>query len=248
NGTCSNGVCTTMPGGTPLLPPSIRRMTNAEYDASVQALLGTTQTPSTNFPPDSRQIGGYTLNDAQRIDPVLAKDLDDAAEALVTEARGNNKLATLAPCSNATSGGEACAKTFINSFGALAFRRAVTSDELADLVTLYHAGADSGGSYNEGIDLVARGILQSVGFMYITQLGGSASSGMITLTTDELASNLSYLVAGGPPDSTLTAAGAAGSLATADGREQQVRRLLGAQPGHDRMVRVVREWLGIDQI
>jgi len=248
NGTCSGGVCTSMPGGTPLLPPSIRRMTNAEYDASVQALLGTTTTPSTNFPPDSRQIGGFTLNDAQRIDPVLAKALDDAAQALVTEARGNNKLATLAPCSNATSGGEACAKTFINSFGAQAFRRAVTSDELTDLVTLYHAGADSGGSYNEGIDLVTRGILQSVGFMYITQLGGSASSGMITLTSDELASNLSYLVAGGPPDSTLTAAGAAGSLATADGREQQVRRLLGAQPGHDRMVRVVREWLGIDQI
>ena len=45
-------------------------MTNAEYDASVQALLGTTQTPSkTNFPPDSRQIGGYTLNDAQRSTP-----------------------------------------------------------------------------------------------------------------------------------------------------------------------------------
>jgi hypothetical protein len=37
-------------------------------------------------------------------------------------------------------------------------------------------------------------------------------------------------------------------LATADGREQQVRRLLATQPGRDRMVRVVREWLGVDQI
>ena len=37
------------------LRASVRRLTNAEYDASVQALLGTTQTPSTNFPPDSRQ-------------------------------------------------------------------------------------------------------------------------------------------------------------------------------------------------
>jgi hypothetical protein len=248
NGTCTNGVCTSQPGGTALLPPSVRRMTNAEYDASVQGLLGTTQTPSTNFPPDSRQIGGYTLNDAQRIDPVLAKALDDAAQALVTEARGNNKLATLAPCSNPTSGGEACAKTFINSFGAQAFRRAVTADELTDLVTLYHAGADSPGTYNEGIDLVARGILESVGFIYVTQLGSTPVSGKITLTNDELASNLSYLVAGGPPDSTLTSAASAGMLATADGRETQVRRLLATQPGHDRMVRVVREWLGVDQI
>src|SRR5262245_4152524 len=171
-GMCMNGACVAMPGGTVLLPPSIRRMTNAEYDASVQALLGTTTTPSTTFPPDSRQVGGYTLNDAQRVDPVLAKALDDAAQALVTEARGNNKLATLSPCSNSTTGGEACAKTFINSFGAKAFRRAVAADELTDLVALYHAGADSPGTYNEGIDLVTRGILQSVGFMYVTALGG----------------------------------------------------------------------------
>jgi hypothetical protein len=248
NGTCVNGGCVGTMGTPPLLPPSVRRMTNAEYDASVQALLGTTQTPSTNFPPDSRQIGGYTLNDAQRIDPVLAKALDDAAQALVTEARGNNKLATLAPCSNATTQGETCAKTFINSFGAKAFRRAVAADELADLVTLYHAGADSPGTYNEGIDLVTRGILQSVGFIYITALGKSQSGGTIALTNDELASNLSYLVAGAPPDQALSDAGSSGGLATPDTREQQVRRLLATQPGRDRMVRVIREWLGVDQI
>src|SRR4029079_18562962 len=92
------------------LRASVRRLTNAEYDASVQALLGTTMTPSTNFPPDSRQAVNFTLNDGQRVDPVLAAALDDAAIALVTEARGNNKLANLAPCSNASMGGQACAQ------------------------------------------------------------------------------------------------------------------------------------------
>jgi hypothetical protein len=230
-----------------LMPPSIRRMTNAEYDASVQALLGTSMTPSANFPPDSRQGGGYTLNDAQRVDPVMAKALDDAAQALVTEARTANKFSTLAPCSNPTSQGETCAKTFITSFGGKAFRRAVATSEMTDLVTLYHAGADSPGTYNEGIDLVTRGILQSVGFLYVTALG-SGSSGTFKLTNDELASNLSYLVAGSPPDQTLIDMGSSGGLGTADGRETQVRRLLATQPGRDRMVRVVREWLGVDRI
>jgi hypothetical protein len=249
NGMCVNGSCVAMPGGTVLLPPSIRRITNAEYDASVQALLGTAMTPSTtfSFPPDSRQGSGFTLNDAQRVDPVLAKALDDAAQALVTEARTANKFATLAPCSNPTSGGEACAKTFIMSFGAKAFRRAVAASEVTDLVTLYHAGADSPGTYNEGIDLVTRGILQSVGFLYVTALGGGGS-GTIKLTNDELASNLSYLVAGAPPDQTLSDAGTSGGLTTADGREAQVRRLVATQAGRDRMVRVVREWLGVDRI
>ena len=42
NGACTNGQCVVTPVNTTLLPPSIRRLTNAEYDASVQALLGTT--------------------------------------------------------------------------------------------------------------------------------------------------------------------------------------------------------------
>src|SRR5262245_60735243 len=33
----------------PYIPARIRRLTNAEYDASVQALLGTTMAPSTKF-------------------------------------------------------------------------------------------------------------------------------------------------------------------------------------------------------
>ncbi len=233
--------------GNPVyLRASIRRLTNAEYDASVQALLGTTQTPSKNFPPDSRQAGGFTLNDAQRVDPVLAKALDDAALALVSEARTANKFSTLAPCANSTTGGLACAQTFIKAFGAKAYRRALTTDETNALSTLYNAGAN-GGTYNDGIDLVTRGLLQSAGFLYITQLGTGTSS-PVTLTADELANTMAYLVGGGPPDQTLLDAATAGSLATSDGRETQVRRLLGLTPGKNRMVRVVREWLGTDAI
>jgi len=226
-------------------------MTNAEYDASVQALLGTTMTPSTtyNFPPDSRQIGGYTLNDAQRVDPVMTKALDDAAQAVVAEARTAGKFSTLAPCTTTTgTAGETCAKMFIASFGAKAFRRAVTTQETTDLVTLYHAGADSPGTYNEGIDLVTRGILQSAGFLYVTAIGAPGSTGKFTLTKEELAANLSYLVAGGPPDPTLLDPTTMTSLTTPDGRETQVRRLIATTAGKDRMVRVVREWLGVDRI
>ena len=249
-GTCSNGVCVVTPGGTALLPPSVRRMTNAEYDASVQALLGTTQTPSQNFPPDARQLAGFTLNDAQRIDPVMAKALDDAALALVTEARTANKFNTLAPCSNPTqaAAAETCARTFITSFGAKAFRRAPTTTEVTDMLALYKAGADNGGTYNEGVDLVTRGMLQSVGFLYVTALGDGTAASPIKLSNDELAANLAFVVAGTPPDQTLIDTSAGGGLATADAREAQVRRLLGLQTGRDRMVRVVREWLGLDRI
>ena len=177
----------------------------------------------------------------------MAKALDDAAQALVTEARGNGKLAALAPCSSATTMGATCATTFITSFGAKAYRRALTSAEASALMTLYQAGA-TGGTYNDGIDLVTRGILQSAGFLYVTQLG-SGAAGSPALTQNELASTLSYLLTGTPPDQTLLDLAAAGGLATRRRpRDAGPAAARARRRGKNRMVRLVREWLGIDRI
>lgn len=232
-----------------LLPARIRRLTDREYDSAVQTLLGTTQAIGGDvFPPDSRQ-GGFTVNDAQRVDPVLAKQLSDAATTLVTEARGNGKLAGLAPCSDTAKGGEACATTFIKSFGASAYRRALTADEVTSLVTIYHAGAD-GGAYNDGIDLITRAVLQSAGFLYVTEIGAGttppATGATVTMTPNETASALAFLLTSAPPDSTLLAA--ANQLSDPDMREQQARRLLKTPAAQAGLVRLVREWLGIDGI
>jgi Protein of unknown function (DUF1592)/Protein of unknown function (DUF1588)/Protein of unknown function (DUF1595)/Protein of unknown function (DUF1587) len=245
-------------GGTvgitsPLIPARIRRLTNGEYDASIRALLGTSLTMAATFPPDSRQgifsRGGFTLNDAQRVDPVLAKQLSDSAIAVIAEARGNGRLANLAPCANVATGGEACANTFIQSFGARAFRRSLTTDEKNAFVAVYRVGA-TGGSYDDGIDMVVRAALQSAGFLYITEIGGGtgAAGANVTLTSDESSSVLSYLLTSSPPDDTLLAMARTGGLMDGEMREQQARRLLALPRGQDNMVRFVREMFSLDQI
>ena len=253
NSTGSGGADTSGSGGAvvvsdnPLLPARIRRLTNAEYDASVQALLGTTKTlAKTSFPRDARQ-SNFTVNDAQRVDPVLAKQLCDTAVTLVADARSAGKFATLAPCSNATSGGEACAKTFLQSFGTKAYRRTLTADETASLLLVYHAGAD-GATYNDGIDALTRAVLQSAGFIYVTEIGdGSAPvNGAIGLTASETANALSFLATSAPPDDALLAAAA--TLNVPATREQHMRRLLATAAGKTGVVRVIREWMGIDGI
>jgi len=232
---------------SPLLPARIRRLTNAEYENSARAVVGNSEAVTTDFAPDSRQ-GGYTVNDEQRVDSVLVKQISAAASKLAAQVR--EKLDTLAPCANATSGGEACAKTFIASFATRAFRRPLGDDEVQKLVDLFKVGAD-GGTYADGIELVATGVLQSAGFLYLTETGNNASGSQVQLTPNETASAISYLVTAGPPDAELIAAAQSGQLETPEQRSAAFTRLVsGADPAaaRARVLRVIQEWLGTDRL
>ncbi|MEI9940921.1 MAG: DUF1588 domain-containing protein [Pseudomonadota bacterium] len=232
---------------SPLLPSRIRRLSNAEYENSARAVVGNSDPVASDFAPDTRQ-SGYTLNDAQRVDSVLVKQISAAATKLAAQVR--TKLDTLAPCADQTAGAEACAKTFIQSFATHAFRRPLGDDEADKLVDLYHVGAD-GATYADGIELVATGVLQSAGFLYLTETGNAAAGSQVSLTPYETASAISYLVTAGPPDAALTTAAANGQLATAEQRSAVFTRLVsGADPSaaRARVLRVIQEWIGIDRL
>ena len=129
------------------------------------------------------------------------------------------------------------------------YRRPLVTGEVSALQTLYSVGAD-GATYLDGIAHVARGLLQSAGFLYLTELGdGSGAEGAVNLTSYELASTLSYLLTSAPPDDELLAKATAGALSDPNEREAQARRLFATDPAaQDTVVRLVREWLGIDAI
>lgn len=223
-----------------LLPARIRRLTNAEFDASVQALLGVDMKLGASFTPDTRQTG-FTRNDAQRVDPVFMTQLDAAAKKLAETARG--QLNQLAPCADPTAGGEGCARTFLASFVPRAYRRPAEARELDALLTVYRAGAE-GASYADGIAVVIQAVLESPGFLYVTELG----DGSATLTQHELASALSYMLTGAPPDDALRAAADAGQLLLPEVRKMHAQRLLAQPSAAAQLTRMVEEWLGIDRI
>ena len=233
-----------------LVPARVRRLANAEYDASVQALLSTTASPASGpaFPPDLRQ-DGFTVNDRQRVDAVIIEQLADAADALATEAQQNGTLARLAPCA-ASASAAACVRTFVTTFGARVYRRALIGDEVDALLALYAAGAEDA-TYLDGIAQVTRGLLQSAGFLYMTELGDGMTTkeGTVEMTQNEIAAALSYFLTSAPPDAELLARAAAGALSDPAEREAQARRLFASEPlARDTAVRLVREWLGIDRI
>ncbi|HKO53936.1 MAG TPA: DUF1588 domain-containing protein [Polyangiaceae bacterium] len=231
---------------SPFLPARIRRLTNAEYENSARAVVGTSDPVTADFAPDTRQ-SGYTLNDAQRVDSLLVKQIASAASKLALQVRA--KVATLAPC-DVAAGNEACAKTFIQSFASHAYRRPLADEEVAKLVDLFRIGAE-GATYADGIELVATAVLQSAGFLYLTEVGDGSNPSQVRLTPYETASALSYLVTAGPPDAELTAAAANGQLESAEQRSAIFTRLMnGADPSaaRARVLRVVQEWLGTDRL
>jgi hypothetical protein len=239
------------PKASSLLPARIRRLANAEYDATVHKLLSTRMAPgpAADFPPDFRQ-GGFTVNDAQRIDPVIVERVARAADSLATEALQNGTLARLAPCRDLSAAARRCARAFIQSFGAKMYRRPLVRDEVQALLALYDVGAD-GATYPDGIAHVLRGLLQSAGFLYLTELGDAAPpvDGAIALSPYEVASSLSYFLTSAPPDDELLAKAASGALSDPAEREAQARRLFEREPlAQENTVRLVREWLGIDRI
>ena len=147
-------------------------------------------------------------------------------------------------------GGEACAKTFIQSFGAKAYRRALSDDETAGSGPMaYHVGAD-GYTYADGIDLVTRVLLQSAGFLYTPRFGAPGVGGRtVHDDPDEIATSLSYLLTAGPPDATLLGHRRRGCARhrrrARNGGDGGCLRRRGSRRG---LVRVVREWLGIDDV
>jgi hypothetical protein len=236
-------------GKMTLLPTRIRRLSNDEFDASTHALLGTSQTFASTLPDDVRQgsfnaggfsAAGFTRNATAVFGAVSTPQIQAAADALAKEAITN--VTTLAPCASGTDP-TTCAKTFISSFGAKAYRRPLSSDETIGLLAVYQAGAKDG-TYADGIELVVTAVLQSPGFLYLTELGGTPSKGIVKLTSYEVAQSLSYFLTGGPPDATLQAAAEADGLQDPKAVGAQATRLLGESTAA--LATFVEQWLGVD--
>jgi len=84
--------------------PRIRRLTNAEYRATVSSALGL-NVDSVEFVPESRQAG-YTRNEASIVDPILARQLEQEAR-VIAAALPESSFYKGVPCTVAAAD-EAC--------------------------------------------------------------------------------------------------------------------------------------------
>ena len=167
---------------------------------------------------DTRQAG-FTMNAAQVVDPVLVGQLQ-ALPRLAHEAV-TTRLSSLASCARARRAKPA--PTVHRRFRCQGLPPATSRRRGRRPTGALQLGAD-GATFNDGIELVISSILQSAGFLYITEIGDGAATEFTMSQYEDRGAALVPLLGCVPPDGDLLTAAKAGTLADPAVREKQARR------------------------
>jgi hypothetical protein len=225
----------------------LRRLTRVEYNNTVRALLNDTSNPASQFEPDTLADGFTNNADTQNVGTTLAGEYLAAAEALSVTA--TKDLPTLLGC-NPALGETACLRSFIQQFGQRAWRRPLTPQEIDHVAGVYATGRVSF-DIPTSTQMVVQTFLLSPYFLYRVELGvPAAGAAVLSLTSWEMASRLSYFLLGSMPDSALFAAAQQDALRTSQQVSAQAQRLV-STPGTaapDRFAQFFTEWLHLINI
>lgn len=234
-------------GPAPQVVP-LRRLTNAEYTASVADLFPGFTLPELTFVPDNKILGFSNLSSSQTSSLVRMEQYETAARTIADAVTADP--AKLTGCDVATDGEATCAAPYLRQLAKRAYRRPLTDAEGAALERLLATDAGEV-SYPERLSLAIQGVLLSPKFLFRPELGDAGevpARGLLPLTAHELATRLSYLINGSIPDAALMASADSGALRTPDELRSQARRLLALPTSQSRLVTFHEQWLGVDSI
>jgi hypothetical protein len=230
---------TTCPPGTePHRPPQrVVLVSELEQINSIRDLLGAEAVPADPSLPTDR---GRTL-DLDLVNQVSTKSLD-THDTLVTAVARNVKTraASLTQCAAGTTA-DACARQYAAKLAERAFRRPVSEDELTELMAAYQAGAAI--SPDDGIATLTQAILFAPSAMYRRELGGAPNGQVATLSSWEMADQLSHFLYSSIPDDALVSAAKTDSLTTDAGIRGELDRLLATDRVKQSLSQTMLAWL-----
>ena len=237
NDTIAKGLC--------VVDTPIRRLTRFEYNNTVRDLLGDTTNPADVLPPEEEVAGFNNQAAALTSSDLLIEQYMKVAEDVSERAVQN--LTGLLPCDPALDGEDACALSFIESFGRRAYRRALSQSEIARFKSLFDWALQDAdlGRFKDGIQLVIEAALQSPKFLYRAELGEETpiEGDIVPFTSWEMATKLSYMLWNSMPDDELFAAAEADALRTKDQIKAQAVRMIEDDKARDVIRNFHTQWL-----
>lgn len=223
----------------------VRRLTVAEYVETVRAAVGVDIEAEARklLPPDLRADGfsntAYNLTvDLQHVD-AFAKLAETIVRRMDVDAFTNR-------FSRKRDFTQNVMRPLIAKMGEWLYRSPLTDAEVTALRGITTSVASAGGTVDEAIGLVIEAMLQSPRFLYrIENQRGDGTP--IYADAFELASRMSYIVWGGPPDQELLKAASTGALHPEAVREQ-LQRMLADPKARAHSLRFASEWLDLDRL
>jgi len=140
----------------------------------------------------------------------------------------------------------ACAKTILSTLARKAYRRPLTDEDTATLLSLYRTGRENG-NFEDGIERALQFILAHPEFVFRTETApASIKPGESYRISDlELASRLSFFLWSNGPDDELINLAGQGKLKDPKVLEQQVRRMLADPRSQELVKNFAGQWLGL---
>lgn len=248
---------------------SMRRLSRVQYRNTVESLvtwaagpgapdvLGVVTPMFDRVPDDVPQSVHGPRGGFRRLDQdVHQQHIDasyDVALAAATRLTQDHLESVAGACAvDADPGNDsACIDDFIQRFGDRALRRPTTDEERAFYRDVYDADGLTQGADPQAFADVIVVMMTAPSFLYLLEHGEDEladAAGVYQLGPYELAQRLSYQFWQAPPDDALLAAAASGELATDEGYEAQVDRVL-ADPRSESAVReFFAEWLWLEEL
>ncbi|HVJ20409.1 MAG TPA: DUF1592 domain-containing protein [Polyangiaceae bacterium] len=235
------------------LPASgqFRRVSPEQYGRAVRDLLG----PFETLPPVEAFPAGDSLKaiaaSITAVSPAGVEDFETAStaalEVVFADPTRRDALVGCAPA----AWDEACATTFLQTFGRRAWRRPLAADEVTRYLALGAAQSAAYGTFADGARAMASAVLQSPNFVYRTEVGTGVPLQGVTwsrFSGYETASRLSFLLWGTIPDDQLLNAAESGSLDTVAGLQTEAQRLLASPRLVDGVNDMVDDMLALESV
>lgn len=225
----------------------LQRLTISEYIETVRSTVGVDIAKEARelLPPDLRADGfsntAYNLNvDLKHVEIYarLAEIIVDRMDVLKFAGRfsKSQKLST-----------DDTMRQFIAEMGKWLLRGPLDDREVTTYSGIATTVAGAGGNYQEAVRFMIEAMLQSPRFIYrIENQRGDGTAWPVG--EYELASRMSYIIWGGPPDQELMRAAGAGELQDRTVVKKQIQRMLKDPRAVDRSLMFLSEWLNLGRL
>ena len=224
----------------------VRRLTVPEYIETVRSLTGVDIAKETReiLPPDIRADGFSNTSYNLSVDLKHIEAYSRLAGIIV----GKMNVRQFAKRFSKKQGfTDDIMRDLVAKMGKWLLRGPLEDQEVAAFRGVSTTVAAAGGTFEEALTLLVEAMLQSPRFLY--RVENERGDGTAWPVSEyELASRMSYIIWGAPPDAQLLTAAENGQLFEEDGLNAQLKRMLDDRRAAKRSAEFIHEWLNLGRL